>query len=193
MPRRSSTGVGLGLPEALTRGPELGGIVNLPAIFIIAVVAGLLMLGTRESATLNAILVVVKIVALARVRRGRAAAISTRPTSTRSCPTAFAKRRRAGRRRARRDGGGGDHLLRLLRLRRDLDRGGGGQEPRPRPRDRHRRIDGRLHRRSTWSVAAAAVGALAYTRFANSPEPLALILRELGQPRVGDVRRAPPR
>jgi len=32
------------------------------------------------------------------------------------------------------------------------------------------------------AVAAAAVGALAYTRFANSPEPLALILRQLDQP-----------
>ena len=32
----------LGFPVALTQGPELGGIVNLPAIFIIAVVAGLL-------------------------------------------------------------------------------------------------------------------------------------------------------
>ena len=32
------------------------------------------------------------------------------------------------------------------------------------------------------AVAAAAIGALAYTRFANSPEPLALILREIGQP-----------
>ena len=32
--------------------------VNLPAIFIIAVVAGLLIYGTRESATLNAMLVV---------------------------------------------------------------------------------------------------------------------------------------
>src|SRR5690348_15703591 len=32
------------------------------------------------------------------------------------------------------------------------------------------------------AVAAAAIGAIAYTRFANSPEPLALILRELGQP-----------
>jgi APA family basic amino acid/polyamine antiporter len=31
-------------------------------------------------------------------------------------------------------------------------------------------------------VAAAAIGALAYTRFANSPEPLALILREIGSP-----------
>ena len=32
------------------------------------------------------------------------------------------------------------------------------------------------------AVAVAAVGALPFTRSANSPEPLALILRELGQP-----------
>ena len=32
------------------------------------------------------------------------------------------------------------------------------------------------------AVAATAIGALAYSRFANSPEPLALILREIGQP-----------
>jgi APA family basic amino acid/polyamine antiporter len=32
------------------------------------------------------------------------------------------------------------------------------------------------------AVAAAAIGAVAYTRFANSPEPLALILRQLAQP-----------
>src|SRR6185436_14669923 len=32
------------------------------------------------------------------------------------------------------------------------------------------------------AVAAAAIGALAFTRFADSPEPLALILREIGQP-----------
>ena len=36
-------------------------------------------------------------------------------------------------------------------------------------------------------VAACAVGALSYTRFADSPEPLALILRELGQPKVATV------
>ena len=57
-------GLGSDFPHALTQGPELGGIVNLPAIFIIAVVAGLLIYGTRESATLNALLVVVKVVAL---------------------------------------------------------------------------------------------------------------------------------
>src|ERR1700755_2564126 len=41
--------VGLGLPDALIQGPELGGVINLPAIFIIWVVAGLLIAGTRES------------------------------------------------------------------------------------------------------------------------------------------------
>src|SRR5206468_13113570 len=57
--------IGFGLPDALIQGPELGGILNLPAIFIIWVVAGLLIAGTRESATLNAILVLIKIAALA--------------------------------------------------------------------------------------------------------------------------------
>ena len=57
--------IGLGLPEALVQGPELGGAINLPAIFIIWVVAGLLIAGTRESATLNAILVLIKMAALA--------------------------------------------------------------------------------------------------------------------------------
>ena len=39
--------------------------INVPAIFIIAVVAGMLIYGTRESATVNAFLVVFKVVALA--------------------------------------------------------------------------------------------------------------------------------
>ena len=52
------------IPPLLAAGPELGGILNLPAIFIILVVAGLLILGTRESATVNALLVVLKVVAL---------------------------------------------------------------------------------------------------------------------------------
>ncbi len=56
---------GWGLPLALSAGPHAGGIVNLPAVAIIAAVAGLLLIGTRESATLNVILVVLKIAALA--------------------------------------------------------------------------------------------------------------------------------
>src|SRR3954462_11473240 len=52
------------IPDILASGPALGGVLNLPAIFIICVVAGLLIFGTRESATINALLVAVKIVAL---------------------------------------------------------------------------------------------------------------------------------
>ena len=56
---------GWAIPKALANGPDAGGIVNLPAVGIIAVVAGLLLVGTRESATLNAWLVALKIAALA--------------------------------------------------------------------------------------------------------------------------------
>ena len=55
---------GVNLPMALTVGPMGGGIVNLPAVVITFVVAGLLAAGTRESATFNAILVALKIAAL---------------------------------------------------------------------------------------------------------------------------------
>lgn len=55
----------LRIPAALAAGPHVeGGLVNLPAIAIIGVVTGLLLLGTRESATVNAILVVIKVAAL---------------------------------------------------------------------------------------------------------------------------------
>lgn len=56
--------VGLGLPQALSVGPHAGGIINLPAVFITVVVSGLLILGTRESAFVNALLVAIKIIAL---------------------------------------------------------------------------------------------------------------------------------
>lgn len=56
---------GWGVPDALLAGPEAGGLINLPAIFISLAVAGLLALGTRESAAVNTVLVIVKLVALA--------------------------------------------------------------------------------------------------------------------------------
>ncbi|MFN3668292.1 MAG: amino acid permease [Brevundimonas sp.] len=58
-------GMGVALPAALAAGPHVeGGLINLPAVAIIGVVTGLLLLGTRESATLNAVLVVIKVLAL---------------------------------------------------------------------------------------------------------------------------------
>ncbi|MFZ5671052.1 MAG: amino acid permease [Pseudomonadota bacterium] len=52
-------------PKALMSGPHAGGLVNLPAVFIAMAVAGLLALGTRESARVNFVLVLVKLTALA--------------------------------------------------------------------------------------------------------------------------------
>jgi APA family basic amino acid/polyamine antiporter len=66
--------VGIHLPHALTVGPpinlgfihggEVGGIINLPAVLITVFVTTLLVIGTKESATFNAILVAIKIAAL---------------------------------------------------------------------------------------------------------------------------------
>jgi APA family basic amino acid/polyamine antiporter len=56
---------GWGVPEMLLAGPAGGGLINAPAILISIAVAGLLALGSRESATVNLILVMVKLVALA--------------------------------------------------------------------------------------------------------------------------------
>jgi len=52
------------IPQAIAVGPSQGGIVNLPAVVISALVTGLLILGTTESARVNAILVAVKVTAL---------------------------------------------------------------------------------------------------------------------------------
>jgi len=60
-----------GVPELLLAGPHVvladgtRGLVNLPAVIISLAVAGLLSLGTRESATINMVLVAIKIAALA--------------------------------------------------------------------------------------------------------------------------------
>ena len=62
---QAQTGWNVTLPAALAAGPHAGGVVNLPAIVITFLVAGMLIAGTRESATLNAILVVFKLIALA--------------------------------------------------------------------------------------------------------------------------------
>ncbi|MFZ4653303.1 MAG: amino acid permease [Methylococcaceae bacterium] len=55
---------GIDVPSALANGPFAGGLINLPAVIISLLVTWLLIIGTRESATINAILVAVKITAL---------------------------------------------------------------------------------------------------------------------------------
>lgn len=55
---------GIHLPQALAVGPYAGGIVNLPALTIALLITGLLMIGTTESARVNAVLVAIKVTAL---------------------------------------------------------------------------------------------------------------------------------
>jgi len=52
------------IPLTFVRGPLDGGLVNLPAAIIALVVTALLVIGTKESATVNAVLVAVKVTAL---------------------------------------------------------------------------------------------------------------------------------
>lgn len=54
-------GFGIELPHSLTVGPWDGGIINLPAVFIIVLMSLLLIKGTKESATVNAVIVALKI------------------------------------------------------------------------------------------------------------------------------------
>ena len=56
--------VGITIPAELANGPYAGGLVNIPALVIALLVTGLLMIGTKESARFNAILVVIKVIAL---------------------------------------------------------------------------------------------------------------------------------
>ncbi|MDD5215949.1 MAG: amino acid permease [Methylococcales bacterium] len=57
--------VGFALPEALTKAPKLGGIINLPASMIILILMTLLIVGVKHSAKINNIMVTVKLVTIA--------------------------------------------------------------------------------------------------------------------------------
>lgn len=53
------------LPEALTKAPMVGGVINLPAFAIIWVLTILLMVGIKESARFNNIIVIIKLSTIA--------------------------------------------------------------------------------------------------------------------------------
>ncbi len=170
--------VGVHLPTALSIGVYAGGLVNLPAIAIIAVVVGLLSLGTRESATINAVLVAVKILALGLfvvVAGPHFHAANFHPFM----PYGFAGR----------DIGGTPHGVMaaaaiIFFAFYGFDALSTAAEETKNPgRDLPIGIIGSMVACTIIyvAVAAVAVGAVSYARFAGSPEPLALILRELGQ------------
>src|SRR4051794_29433749 len=53
------------LPNAIASPPGEGGVVNVPAVFLVAVITGVLIVGVRESARFNTAMVVVKLGVLA--------------------------------------------------------------------------------------------------------------------------------
>lgn len=56
---------GLAIPDALQKGPLEGGWINLPAVLIVVALGALLSVGVRESARVNAVMVLVKLLAIA--------------------------------------------------------------------------------------------------------------------------------
>jgi APA family basic amino acid/polyamine antiporter len=56
---------GISLPEALANPPGEGGTVNLPAAFLVLAVTAVLMIGVRETARTNTIMVAIKLCVLA--------------------------------------------------------------------------------------------------------------------------------
>lgn len=172
-------GLGIHIPQALAAGPHAGGIVNLPAVLIVFLVAGLLIAGTKESATLNAVLVIVKVLAL-----GVFVAIAMPHFDTSHLqpfmPFGFAKEM------------GPDGVERGVMAAAAIiffafygfDAISTAAEETKNPgRDLSIGIIGSMVGCTIIYiiVALAAVGAMSYTAFAQSPAPLALIMRELGQ------------
>ncbi|QNH10724.1 amino acid permease [Xanthomonas sp. SI] len=170
--------LGVQMPHALVAGPHAGGIVNLPAVVITFLVAGMLMAGTKESATLNAVLVLLKIVAL-----GVFVAIALPAFNSENLqpfmPYGFPKTL------------GGDGVERGVMAAAAIiffafygfDAISTAAEETKNPgRDLSIGIIGSMVGCTLIYVlvALAAVGAMSFTVFGKSSEPLALILRELG-------------
>jgi APA family basic amino acid/polyamine antiporter len=188
----------INFPAWLTHGPVLEGTlregtlgiaeygINVPAVFIIAVIAGMLIYGVRESANLNAGLVVVKIVALivfVIVTLPYFDTANFEPFS----PYGFGKNTVIGSDGKAVEVGVMAAAAIIFFAFYGFDAIATAAEETKKPeRDLAIGIVGSMVVCVLiyMAVAGTAIGALTYTRFANSPEPLALILRELGQPWV---------
>jgi APA family basic amino acid/polyamine antiporter len=173
-------GLNVSLPAALTAGPHAGGVVNLPAVFIIFVVAGLLLLGTRESATVNAVLVCVKIAALVLFV---AVALPAFDPANFEPLMPYGFNKATGADGVERGVMAGAAIVFFAFYGFDTISTAAEEAKNP-GRDLTIGIVGSMLLCTViyMLVAAAAVGALPFLQFADSPEPLALILRLLGSP-----------
>lgn len=170
---------GLHLPPALLAGPHAGGLVNLPAVVITFLVACLLTAGTRESATLNAVLVGAKLIALG-VFVGVALPHFEASNLHPFMPYGFA--RHAGVDGVERGVMAAAAIIFFAFYGFDAISTAAEEARRP-GRDLSIGIIGSMIACTGVYVLVAlvAVGALPFAKFAQSAEPLALILRQLGQ------------
>lgn len=177
--------MGVGFPEALTRGPELGGLINLPAVAIIAVVTGLLLLGTRESARINSVLVVVKTITLL-LFVGCTLPYFDAANFDPFMPYGYVAT--VGSDGVQRGVMAAAAIIFFAFYGFDAISTAAEETKRP-ARDLPIAIIGSMAVCTLiyMLVAAAAVGAVPFARFADSPEPLALILRSIGQASVAHV------
>lgn len=179
------SGLGIDLPTALSVGPHVaGGLVNLPAVFIIAVVAGVLLIGTRESATVNAVLVAIKVSAL--ILFVAVALPAFDPANFEPLmPFGFNKSVQDG---AERGVMAGAAIVFFAFYGFDAVSTAAEEAKRP-GRDLTIGILGSMVICTFlyMLVAAAAVGSRPFGEFANSPEPLAHILRLLQQPLAAQI------
>jgi APA family basic amino acid/polyamine antiporter len=171
---------GVHLPHALLVGPHGGGIVNLPAVAVALAVMGMLIAGTRESATLNIVLVVIKLVALAIFVTFAAPHFDARNLHP-FMPYGF--------------GSEGKHGVMAAAAIVFFAFYGfdavatSAEETKDPKRDLTIGIIGSMILCTLIyiAVAVSAIGALPFTALANSPEPLALVLRTIGQPVAGHL------
>ena len=175
---------GAHIPEALLSGAFAGGAVNVPAIVIIFAVAGMLMAGMRESATVNSALVGVKIVALLVFIAIGLAAFKSGNLSP-FMPYGFT---------AHTEGADTRGVMAAAAIIFFAFYGfdavsTAAEEARNPGRDITFGIIGSMIACTLlyMAVAAAALGAMPFGQFAQSPEPLAHILRTLGHPLAATV------
>ncbi|MDL2339746.1 MAG: amino acid permease [Pseudomonadota bacterium] len=174
----------VGIPQQFATAPLLGGMFNFPAVLIIAVIAGALVYGLKESANLNSALVAVKMLALAMF-----VVVALRVFNADNfhpfMPYGFAKQGPPG------------HEVGVMAAAAIIFFAFYGfdaiataaEEAKNPSRDLAIGIVGSMAICVViyMAVAAAAIGAENYVKFATGADPLAQILRDIGQPFAGKV------
>ncbi len=175
---------GIELPRALLVGPHAGGIINLPAVLVSLAVGGLLVAGTKESATLNIALVIIKVVALIAFVAIAGPAIDWANYEP-FMPYGFLSDESGGTVR----GVMAAAAIVLFAFFGFDAVSTSAEEARNPGRDLTIGIVGSMALCTLiyMGVAAAAVGAVPFTEFAKSGEPLAHVLRTLGQPEAASL------